>query len=175
MYLSSCAWLTCLCRFHSCINQTFSPSHSMEKELGRSKASQVWVFYETSWFWTIIVFDEVRKGSLPKSEGNTFTFNVLLTHTSNNLKSSPCIRNNAISNYTQMHKKRTDMQAQKHSSYQCNSTQCTLQSFHWELLDHTSVCMGHWSGAWGHCQFHNNEEAETVLCGWLQMQKPHFH
>jgi len=67
------------------------------------------------------------------------------------------------------------MPAQKHSSYQCNSTQRTLQSFQRELLDHASICFRHSSRAWGHCQFHNNEEVEMVLCGWLQMQKPHFH
>ena len=72
--------------FDSCIDQSFSASHSVEEELLRSQPLQVAVFDESFTLWTEIILGKVRKRSSVETEGNTFTLNILLTHTSHNLR-----------------------------------------------------------------------------------------
>ena len=61
-------------------------THGVEIEFWRSQTGKVGILYETSRFGTVIVLDEMRQGPFPETKRDSFSFNVLLTHTSNNLK-----------------------------------------------------------------------------------------
>lgn len=68
------------------IDETLTASHGVEEELLRSEASQIAVFDEALTGWTKIVLAEVRQSPLAETEGNTLTLNILLPHTSHNLR-----------------------------------------------------------------------------------------
>ena len=61
-------------------------THGVEIEFRRGQTGKVGILYETSGFGTVIILDEMRQGSFSETERNSFSLNVLLTHTSNNLK-----------------------------------------------------------------------------------------
>ena len=75
----------CSTKEHDGGELTFSASHGVKEELGRSESGEIGILDESSRLGTVIVFDEVRKGSMAETERNTLTLDVLLTHTSNNL------------------------------------------------------------------------------------------
>lgn len=77
--------LTGLSSLDSCVDQTLSASHSVEKELCRCQAGQVGVLHEASALRTVVILDEVRQRAVFEAEGDSFTLNVLLPHHSNNL------------------------------------------------------------------------------------------
>ena len=58
----------------------------MEEEFGGSETGKVRVLYEASGLGTVIVLDEVGQCAMAKTEGDSLTFYVLLTHTGNNLR-----------------------------------------------------------------------------------------
>ena len=62
------------------------PPHGVEEELGRCQTGEIRVLYETTGLGTVIVLDEVRQCSVAEAEGNTFTLDVLLPYTGNNLE-----------------------------------------------------------------------------------------
>ena len=57
----------------------------MEEELRWGESGEVGVLDEAARFWTVVVLDEVRQGSLPETERNSLTLDVLLTDASNDL------------------------------------------------------------------------------------------
>lgn len=79
-------FITCLSSFDSCVDQTLSASHGVKEKLSWCETGQIGVFYETSTFWTIVIFNEVRESAVFETEGDSLTLNVLLPHHSNNLK-----------------------------------------------------------------------------------------
>lgn len=72
--------------FHGRIDQTLSTSHGVEEELCGRQTGEVRVLHEPPAFGTVVVLDEVRKSAVLEPERDSFTFNVLLTHHSNNLQ-----------------------------------------------------------------------------------------
>ena len=58
----------------------------MEVELGRGQASQITVTDETFRLGTVIILSEMREGTLVETEGDTLTFDILLSTTGHNLR-----------------------------------------------------------------------------------------
>lgn len=74
--------------FHRRINKTLATAHRVKKKFGGRQTGQVRIFDESTRLRTVVVFDEMRQGSMPKSKRNSLPFDVLLPDTRNNLKSN---------------------------------------------------------------------------------------
>ena len=73
-------------RLNCSIDQTFSATHGVEKELLRSQTTQIRVLDETTRLGTEIILAKVRQCSAFETVRNTFSFYVLLSYTRNHLR-----------------------------------------------------------------------------------------
>ena len=70
---------------HGHIDELLPPSHGMEVELCWCQAGEIRVLHEPFTLWAEVVFEEVWQGSVTKTKRYTFSFYILLTHTSYDL------------------------------------------------------------------------------------------
>ena len=82
---SPLAILTGFSRLDGGIDETLTTSHGVEEELRWGESGEVGVLDEAARFRAVVVLDEVRQGSLPETERNSLTLDVLLTDASNDL------------------------------------------------------------------------------------------
>lgn len=76
----SSLYVSCLRGLDSCIYDTFSATHSMEVELLWCQTLVITIGNKASTFWTKIILQKARQGSVIESKGHSLTLNILLTN-----------------------------------------------------------------------------------------------
>lgn len=77
--------LTRFCCLDGGVDETFSPTHGVEEELGGGEPGQVGVLHEPPTFGAVIVFDEVGQRTVLETKGDPLPFHVLLPHNRDDL------------------------------------------------------------------------------------------
>jgi hypothetical protein len=72
--------IACLGCLDSCINESLSATHSVEKELSGSQAAVEAILYEALRGWILGIKLEVRETAIKEPVGHSLTINRLLTH-----------------------------------------------------------------------------------------------